>query len=66
MGRSVVITGGAGGIGSALARAFVARGDRVALLDLDPDRLDAVAATFPLQSVHAQACDVTDPASIQF
>jgi NAD(P)-dependent dehydrogenase (short-subunit alcohol dehydrogenase family) len=33
--RVAVITGGAGGIGTALARAFAARGARIALADLD-------------------------------
>ena len=41
-GRVVVITGAAGGIGAALARRFVAGGDRVALLDLEADRLEPV------------------------
>ena len=34
-GRVAVITGGAGGIGFAMARAFAARGARIALADLD-------------------------------
>ena len=34
-GRVAVITGGAGGIGSALARAFAARGAKLVLADLD-------------------------------
>ncbi len=42
-GRSVVITGAAGGIGSALARRFATAGARVALLDRDEDGLDELA-----------------------
>jgi NAD(P)-dependent dehydrogenase (short-subunit alcohol dehydrogenase family) len=35
-GRVVAVVGGAGGIGGAIARAFAANGDRVAVLDLAP------------------------------
>ena len=35
-GKTVVITGGAKGIGYATAQAFVRQGARVALLDMDP------------------------------
>jgi NAD(P)-dependent dehydrogenase (short-subunit alcohol dehydrogenase family) len=38
-GRVAVITGGAGGIGGALARAFAARGAKLALADLDEEAL---------------------------
>lgn len=47
-GRVAVVTGGAGGIGFALAAAFAARGARIALADLDESglaaRADALAA----------------------
>ncbi len=42
-GRVVLITGAAGGIGTALAHRFAAAGARIALGDLDPDRLAATA-----------------------
>ncbi|MEA2313631.1 MAG: hypothetical protein QOI03_323, partial [Solirubrobacteraceae bacterium] len=43
-GRHVVVTGGAGGIGRALARSFVAEGARaVVVADRDGERADAVA-----------------------
>jgi NAD(P)-dependent dehydrogenase (short-subunit alcohol dehydrogenase family) len=38
--RVAVITGGAGGIGMAMARAFAARGARIALADLDESALE--------------------------
>jgi NAD(P)-dependent dehydrogenase (short-subunit alcohol dehydrogenase family) len=36
-GKVIVVTGGAAGIGAAIARAFVAKGARVALVDRDID-----------------------------
>jgi NAD(P)-dependent dehydrogenase (short-subunit alcohol dehydrogenase family) len=41
-GRWALITGGAGGLGSACARAYLAAGGSVALADLPGDRLDQV------------------------
>ncbi|SFI66134.1 Short-chain dehydrogenase [Amycolatopsis sacchari] len=43
-GAGVVITGGGGGIGSALARRFAAEGARIFVADLDGDAAAAVAA----------------------
>jgi NAD(P)-dependent dehydrogenase (short-subunit alcohol dehydrogenase family) len=46
--RSVaVVTGGAGGIGRALASRLAAEGCRVAIVDLDGDAVEATAATVP-------------------
>lgn len=44
-GRTVAITGSTGGLGTALARALVARGAHLALLDLDQDAVDAQAGS---------------------
>lgn len=41
--KTVIVTGGSSGIGRDVARAFVARGDRVVLGGRDPDKLAAVA-----------------------
>ncbi len=43
-GRVAVITGGGGGIGAALARAFAARGARIVLADVDRAAMEGVAA----------------------
>lgn len=66
-GRVVVITGGAGGIGRALAERFGAEGARVALLDRDAALL--AEATGALQAsgceVWAETCDITDRAACE-
>ena len=36
--RSVVITGGASGLGEEMVKAFVAQGSRVSFIDIDTDR----------------------------
>ncbi|MAD40690.1 bifunctional aldolase/short-chain dehydrogenase [Tistrella sp.] len=59
--RIVAVTGGAGGIGAATARAFAAAGAEVAVLDLTPEAAAGVAR--PLGGIGI-ACDVTDPASV--
>ena len=49
-GRVVVITGAAGGIGSATARALSAKGARLVLVDRVQEPLDALAATLPAET----------------
>jgi NAD(P)-dependent dehydrogenase (short-subunit alcohol dehydrogenase family) len=58
----VVITGAAGGIGSALARRWAGAGARLALLDLDAARLSVLARELEGggHTALALACDVTD------
>ena len=52
-----VITGGAGGIGAATARAFAAEGAEVAVLDLDGGKAEEVAEGIAGLGL---SCDVTD------
>ncbi len=62
-GTNCIITGGAGGIGAALARRFRDEGAaNVTIADLDPGRTAGVAAEL---GVTGQACDVTDEQSVQ-
>lgn len=44
-GRCVVLTGGAGGLGTAVAEALAARGARLLLVDIDGPRLERLAET---------------------
>ena len=60
-GRTVLITGAAGGIGSALAEGFAARGARLALVD----RVDCTELLHRLPGEHrAWRLDLTDPEAI--
>jgi rhamnose utilization protein RhaD (predicted bifunctional aldolase and dehydrogenase)/NAD(P)-dependent dehydrogenase (short-subunit alcohol dehydrogenase family) len=63
-GQVAVITGAAGAIGAATAKAFAAAGAEVALLDLDETAAKAEAAAIGATAL-AVRCDVTDPASVR-
>jgi NAD(P)-dependent dehydrogenase (short-subunit alcohol dehydrogenase family) len=59
--RVVVLTGAAGGIGSALAHAFAAAELRIALVDIDRDAVMTLAAKFDPTQVVGIDADITDP-----
>jgi NAD(P)-dependent dehydrogenase (short-subunit alcohol dehydrogenase family) len=61
-GRRVFITGAARGIGAALAQRLHERGARVALAGLEPDLLEATAATV---DAPWWPCDVTDRSQVE-
>lgn len=62
-GRVAVITGGSGGIGKAMARAFLAEGARgVMLADLNETAVKAAAAELRCEGM---SCNVTDEAQVQ-
>ena len=61
--KVAVITGGSGGIGRAMARAFLAEGAKaVVLADLHTDAVQAAAAEIGCDGI---TCDVTNEAQIQ-
>jgi NAD(P)-dependent dehydrogenase (short-subunit alcohol dehydrogenase family) len=62
--RGVIVTGAAGGIGQAVARAFAAAGAQVALVDVDRVRCEQVVAELPNPERHlAFGVDLTDLAA---
>lgn len=65
-GRTVLITGAAGGIGQALSRAFAAQGARLMLLDRTAAPLQALADQLQAQGAEVQAvvCELGDDASV--
>jgi 3-oxoacyl-[acyl-carrier protein] reductase len=62
-GQVIVVTGGASGIGRAVARAAYREGARLVLADFDGDRLKATAAELDGEVRHLRA-DVTKPPEI--
>ncbi len=60
-GRGVVVTGAAGGIGSATAGMFAREGARVLAVDLEQETVDGIVAQFPEPDRHlAAAADLRD------
>lgn len=62
-GKTAIVTGGAGGIGSAICRRLAEEGVRVGVLDLRPEAAEAVAAAIGNGAV-ALAADITDHAAV--
>lgn len=63
-GRTVLITGAAGGIGQALARAFLAQGARLLLLDREAAPLDALVESLHSHQVHSAVCELGSDAAV--
>lgn len=64
--RTVIVTGGGGGIGGATCRRFAAEGAKVAVFDLNSNAAETVAAGIRSAGNVAEAfgCDITDRASV--
>lgn len=60
-GLSVVVTGAAGQIGSAVSRRLAAEGARLFLVDLDQPALEKIAASLDGADIEPHPADVTDP-----
>jgi NAD(P)-dependent dehydrogenase (short-subunit alcohol dehydrogenase family) len=63
-GKVAIVTGGGGGIGSALARAILAEGGLVAVVDLDRDSAAEAIAGLPAARAIAIGADATDEAGL--
>ena len=64
-GKVALITGAAGSIGAASARALVAEGARVVVTDLDQERVAALASELGAAVAAAAVADVTDSAQVR-
>lgn len=63
--RVAVVTGAAGGIGAALARAAAAEGATVACLDIDGEGAERTVATLPADHGMAIEVDLTDAEAVE-
>ena len=64
-GMTAVVTGGASGIGLAVAKRIASEGGRVTIWDQDPARLKAAVAEIGAKSGRADRVDVTDPSAVE-
>ncbi len=67
MGRTIVITGGTGGLGTALSRRLIAAGDRLAVTYLLPDEAARFEETFGVDetTVMLRRVDGSDPEAMR-
>jgi 3-oxoacyl-[acyl-carrier protein] reductase len=64
-GATAVVTGAAGGLGRAIVHALAAQGLRIAAVDVDRTRLDALAQALPDARVLPLVVDVTDSGAVR-
>ena len=64
-GKVAVVTGGGGGIGSATCRRFAEEGAKVAVLDIDLESAQAVAASIPDSDILALRVDITNLENVE-
>jgi NAD(P)-dependent dehydrogenase (short-subunit alcohol dehydrogenase family) len=63
-GKRTLVTGGAQGLGQAIATLFAERGARVAIADINGEAADGAAAEIGGEAIGVR-CDVTDPAQVR-
>ncbi len=63
--KVAIITGAAGGLGSAISRLLHDQGYRIAAVDLDEMRLDALGKNFPKDAFRAIRADVANAKAVQ-
>jgi NAD(P)-dependent dehydrogenase (short-subunit alcohol dehydrogenase family) len=63
--KVILVTGGAGGIGSALCRRFASGGARCVVVDIDEARAKQLAADLPGSGHSAMGCDLLDRAATE-
>jgi NAD(P)-dependent dehydrogenase (short-subunit alcohol dehydrogenase family) len=63
-GKAALVTGGAAGIGAAIAAAYAVKGARVAVVDLDEAGAVRTANSLACEG-HGFRCDVADPGSVR-
>ena len=64
-GKTAFVTGGASGIGLALAQAFAQAEMKVVIADVEADALGAAVDSLRSPNVRGVQCDVTDPLSVE-
>ena len=64
LGKVAVITGGASGLGEATVRAYIDKGAKVAIFDMDADRGDALVNELGSENASFYSVDVADEASV--
>jgi len=62
-GKIAIVTGGAGGIGRALVKAFVAKGIRIGLVDVQADAVRQLEQDYGQDRVLGIVADIADPAA---
>lgn len=63
--KTVIITGGSGGIGAAAGRMMIKEGAKVLLVDIDKEALNKVASEIKSPDVHTFTADVTDEKQVK-